>query len=383
MALTKQEKQAREERALSHSPYDRKILLLQGGGALGTYQAGAYQALFEADYNPDWVAGISIGSINAAIIAGNPPTKRVQKLRDFWQELTRTFNWPAPQGDLPRKIFNNANAMGAMFFGLPAFFKPRLPGPFLRHEGTREAISFYDTSPLLNTLERYIDFNRLNTGDMRLSLGAVDIETGNTVTFDNTEHRVGPEHILASGSLPPGFPPTEIDGRLYWDGGLVSNTPLGYVLQQLGDEEKNVLIFQVDLWSAQGAAPHNMFDVESRRKSIVYSSRTRLSTDLYRREADMRAAIKTLSEHLPEEAKKDPEIKSLMKMGQERHIDLVHLIYKKQRYETHARDYEFSRASMENHWADGWEDVIHTLDSPDWKTPPHEAANGIRVFDLN
>lgn len=382
MSPTKQQKEADSDSAETASGYHCKALVLQGGGALGAYQAGAYQALSEADHTPDWVAGISIGAINAALIAGNPPDRQVESLRHFWEEITRAFDWPAPTGGVSREMFNTASSMGAAMLGVPSFFRPRVPGSFLRGTSIPESISFYDTSPLLETLNRYIDFDRLNRGAMRLSLGAVDIESGNNVVFDNSREWIGPRHILASGSLPPGFPPTEINGRMYWDGGVLSNTPLGKVLREMEAHVERALIFQVDLWNARGRVPCNMFEAESRRKSIVYSSRTRLNTDLYRREAEMRANIKKLGERLSPQERQDPAIAAILALGQDRQVDLVHIIYKQQTYETSARDYEFSRASMRNHWKAGRKDVNHTLDHPEWQSPTQTASNGIRVFDL-
>ena len=270
-------------------PFDHIALVLQGGGALGAYQCGVYQALSEADLVPDWLAGISIGAINAAIIAGNAPENRVQRLRAFWELITATPGVPpmmpwleqiqswALHGDAARQVFGQASATTAMISGAPGFFAPRLPPPWLQPSGTLEATSYYDTAPLKSTLERLIDFDRINAGATRFSVGAVNVQSGNFAYFDTTTHRIRVEHIMASGALPPGFPAIEIDGEFYWDGGLVSNTPLAWVVD--ADSRQDTLTFQVDLWSARGDVPKTLADVSTRQKEIVYSSRTREQTD--------------------------------------------------------------------------------------------------------
>ncbi|MGC3874071.1 DUF3734 domain-containing protein [Halomonas sp. GXIMD04776] len=353
-------------------------LVLQGGGALGAYQAGAYEALMENGYTPNWVAGISIGSINAAIIAGNPPDQRIEKLRAFWEKITATLNLSAPSGDFPRGLFNAYNAWAVMLLGVSSFFKPRFPQPFLLFSGAQGATSFYDTSPLYDTLEALIDFDRINTGETRLSLGAVNIETGNFIYFDNARQRIGPEHVMASGALPPALPPVEVDGEFYWDGGLVSNTPLSHVLQQSRD--RDMLIFQIDLWNARGTVPRNLLEVQDRQKEISYSSRTRTVTDAYRRELELRRAIAEIAEHLPEATRRDPALQDYLALGERRSVDIVHLIYKRKRYESLAKDFQFSRASMQEHWQDGYQDVTREIGMPDWLAPV-EMDKGIRVFD--
>lgn len=381
MASTNPDQNAAFDAPAEQAQYDKTVLLLQGGGALGAYQAGVYEVLAEGGYAPDWIAGISIGSINAAIIAGNPPDQRAPRLRRFWERITSTFNWPAPDGDWPRTLFNTLNSLGVMACGLPDFFRPRVPSPLFRPRGAKGATSFYDTDPLLETLNELVDFERINDGEVRLTLGAVDIEQGNFVCFDSNEQRIGPEHVLASSSLPPGFPPTEINGRLYWDGGVVSNTPLAYVLKEM-PAINHALIFQVDLWNARGMIPRNLFEVEARRKDIAYSSRTRLNTDLFRREFQLREAVAKLAEHLPEEARNNPELADALALGHRRNVSLVHLIYKVKRNETHARDYEFSRASMVDHWSTGRADAQRTLTNPAWLPPRTDRNAGIRVFDM-
>jgi len=266
-------------------PFECVALLLQGGGALGAYQGGVYEALAEANIHPDWIAGISIGAINAAIIAGNPPNSRVDRLREFWTGVTSSAPWhwsgnpfiDLAQSDDTRNLLNQMSANLAAAFGAAGFFSARPLMPWLQPGGTLASTSFYDTKQLKDTLEHLVDFDRLNAGMTRFSAGAVNVRTGNFVYFDTTTHKIAPEHVMASGALPPGFPAIEIDGEHYWDGGLVSNTPLQWVIES-DPRRKDTLAFQVDLWSAQGALPRNMAEVTTRQKEIQFSSRTRAST---------------------------------------------------------------------------------------------------------
>ena len=288
-------------------PFEQIALLLQGGGALGSYQAGVYQGLAEANLHPDWVAGISIGAINSAIIAGNPPERRVERLREFWETVTkspigipyfRTIDIP---DETMRRYVNQARAMSAALFGAPNFFTPRCTPTAFMGPAEPGQVSVYDVSPLRETLERLVDFDRINARLMRFSVGAVNVRTGNFAYFDTETHRIVPEHIIASASLPPGFPATEIDGEFYWDGGLVSNTPLQWVLD--GRPRRDTIAFQVDLWSARGELPINLAEAEVRHKEIVYSSRTRHATDQYKYAQKLRVALANLLKKLPEEFK--------------------------------------------------------------------------------
>jgi NTE family protein len=360
--------------------YGQTALVLQGGGALGAYQAGAYEVLAAGGYHPDWLSGISIGAINAAIIAGNEPAKAIERLEEFWTEATSGPAYPdLPFGNDGRALANLMSASTAMLTGAPGFFQPRLPHTLFSSPGTPEALSFYDTAPLRRTLERLVDFGRINARKVRLSLGAVNIRTGIFVYFDNYERPIGPEHVMASGALPPGFPPVEIDGDLYWDGGLVSNTPLTPVLSS--GPQKDTLIFQIDLFSARGAVPRDLFEAEERRKDIVFSSRTRLNTDEFRREYALRRAITALYNRLPPEVQDDPDVRNLRQSGEGHAVAIVHLIYRDKIYETQSKDYDFSRTSMLDHWTAGRNDEFCTLQHPDW-LDASLAKVGVRVFDL-
>ena len=380
---------SRRNRIFAHQarpPFECIALLLQGGGALGAYQAGVYQALAEANLHPDWVAGISIGGINSAIIAGNPPETRVEALRDFWEHITPAPLWRSPildvlyaQGDFARGFANQFHAGLAAALGVPGFFSPRKMNPWLRPAGAREATSYYDTSAMRTTLERFVDFDRINSGEMRFSVGAVNVATGNFVYFDNTTHVIAPEHVMASAALPPGFPAIEIEGASYWDGGLVSNTPLQWVLES--EPRMDTLAFQVDLWSARGLVPRSMAEVMTRQKEIQYSSRTRANSDRFRQSQQVRNALSELLLKLPEELQTTQEYKLLSPIAEHKVYNLVQLIYRSRQYEGGSEDYEFSRASMEEHLRAGYHDTVRTLRHPEVLQRPAN-SEGVFTFDL-
>jgi NTE family protein len=353
---------------------EKIVLVLQGGGALGSYQAGVYEELADSGHMPDWVSGISIGAINAALIAGNPPERRVERLRSFWEIVSsHLLAEPVLPGEQARSMFNEASASFAVMFGLPGFFGPRFP---LTASG---ALSYYQTDPLRRTLEELVDFDLINAGKMRLSVGAVNIRTGNFAYFDNRQQVIGPEHIMASGALPPGFPPIEIDGEHYWDGGLVSNTPLQYVLDEV--PRPDMLIFQADLFSARGPMPQTLSDVTERDKDIRYSSRTRLNTDVFRQGQALRRAAYRLVSKLPDDLKDDPDAKMLYGLCCDAAVTIVHLIHRRKNYYTQSKDFEFSRVSIEEHWRSGLTDVQRTFDHKAWKTRTKPMSD-VTVFDL-
>ena len=368
-------------------PFECIALLLQGGGALGSYQAGVYEALAEADLHPDWVAGISIGAINSAIIAGNARAERVAKLRTFWEEITANplLGWTAAladswtRGDYARAIFNQMSAATALLHGATNFFTMRYPPAWLHPDGALEATSLYDTKLLKSTLERLVDFDRINSGETRLSVGAVNVRSGNLVYFDTTRHTIGPDHVIASGSLPPGFPAAEIEGEYYWDGGLVSNTPLHGVFED--GLRQDTLAFQVDLWSARGELPRNLSEVATRTKEIQYSSRTRANTDQFKHMQRIRYALAALLSKLPPGLQDSDEAKSLKAAACHKVYNIIHLIYRAKNYEGHSKDYEFSRLSMHDHWRAGYYDAIRTLRHPEVLTRPTDLA-GVFTFDL-
>jgi NTE family protein len=369
-------------------PFDCIALLLQGGGALGAYQGGVYEALAEANIHPDWVAGISIGAINAAIIAGNPPESRVDRLREFWTQVTSSalLDWSfnpfadLARGEDTRNLLNQMSANLAAAFGAAGFFAARPLMPWLQPGGTPAATSFYDTRHLKQTLERLVDFDRLNAGMTRFSAGAVNVRTGNFVYFDTTNHKIAPEHVMASGALPPGFPAVEIDGEHYWDGGLVSNTPLQWVIES-NPRRQDTLAFQVDLWSSQGSVPRNLPEVATRDKEIQFSSRTRASTSQFKNVHRVQRAIAALLQRLPGDVEENDDLEILKSVASDKVYNIVQLIYRARNYEGHSKDYEFSRLSMQDHWRAGYHDAVRTLRHPEVLARP-TSLDGVFTFDL-
>ena len=364
--------------SLSKRKYDKQIaLVLQGGGALGSYQAGVYEALAESGYQPDWVAGISIGAINSAIIAGNAPEARVAKLREFWEQVSSpSASWL----DLPLAGWQDGmrrlGAMSALMFGQPGFFRPNVVRCWTA--GTPPT-SYYDTSHLKDTLERLVDFDRINARETRFSVGAVNVRTGNFAYFDNARQMIRPEHVMASGALPPGFPAIEIDGEFYWDGGLVSNTPLQYILETL--PRHSTLAFQVDVFAARGELPSCLEDVSEREKDIRYSSRTRMGVRTFRYAHELRRNISKLLEKLPDSLKDEPEVEFLKRAACQTTMDIVELIYRPAATLGPSKDYEFLRTTMARRWDQGLSDARASLASAPWLEPaPPEVA--VRTFDI-
>ncbi|MCO5132035.1 MAG: patatin-like phospholipase family protein [Xanthobacteraceae bacterium] len=358
----------------------QRVLVLQGGGALGAYQAGAYRALRRYGFEPHWVAGISIGAINAAIIAGNSPETRVERLEEFWKMASAPVPWQSvPSNDYARSLFGEGSAALIATFGVPGFFIPRIPPTQFWPTARPEGLSFYDTSPLRATLERLVDFDRINAKATRLSIGAVNIATGNFVYFDNARQKIGPEHIMASGALPPGFPAIEIDGEHYWDGGVASNTPLDYVLDE--ETRADLLIFQADLFSARGPLPSTMQEAFEREKDIRFSSRTRLNTDQHKKIHNARKAVRDLLSKLPDNLHDEASVRYLRKAVKENTVTVVHLIYRQKNYHGMSKDYDFSRLAMLDHWASGEHDVDTSMRHRNWLEQPQRGETMV-TYDL-
>ncbi len=369
------------------SDFEDIALLLQGGGALGAYQAGVYEALSEADIAPNWIGGISIGAINGAIIAGNRPENRVPKLKGFWEQITTNPLWNewsafAPfikqGGEAVHTYWNQMSAATSMVAGVPGFFTPHMLPPWFFPPGSQAATSYYDTAGLRKTLLKFIDFDVLNTDGIRYTTSAVNVRTGNFTVFDSIKQKIGPEHVMASGALPPALPAVEIEGQQYWDGGLISNTPLQWVMDEA---ERDTLIFQVDLWNARGSFPKDMVGVMTRQKEIQYSSRTRAVTEKFRHAQRLRHNFASLYEKLPENLKETPEAKLLHDASDFNVYNLVHLIYRAHRYEGFSKDFEFSRLTMEEHWRSGYHDTVRTLRHGEVLRRP-TCAEGINVYDV-
>jgi NTE family protein len=372
-------------------PYEVVALVLQGGGALGAYQAGVYQGLTEAGIKLNYLSGISIGALNIAIIAGNAPGRRIERLTEFWETICEpNFGCPvnafAEQSffdlnDATRRSMNALSAASAIVNGQKGFFSPRFPPASSWVSGSPGAASYYDTSALKDTLERLCDFDRINSTQQHVSVGAVHVSTGNLVYFDNTRTKLQAEHFMASGALPPAFPAVEINGEYYWDGGLVSNTPLSHVLESR--PFKDTLAFQVDLWSARGRVPTNMSEVSDRMKAIQYSSRTRMITDQVRLMQNMRHLLQHMQESLPPEKRgKGPYSKIAEDLACGKRYNVVHLIYHGQPYEKQYRDFQFGLASMRNRWASGLKDIRDTLSDPARLSMP-DSNTGFVTHDVH
>ena len=360
--------------------FDQTILALQGGGALGAYQAGVYEGLAEGGLLPTWVVGISIGSINAAIIAGNPPERRVERLRTFWDRVSLYAPLTPPAWlDVMRPALNNLSAAAVMSFGIPAFFIPRVPPPVFAAEKSPGALSYYDTSPLNRTLDELVDFDLINSGKVRLSLGAVNVREGQSVYFDTTRTLITADHVRASGSLPPGFPPVTIDGEQYWDGGIVSNSPLTHVADE--KPRTRVLVIEVDVFNARGEMPQNLDQVMERAKDIQYASKMRFNTENFRQFGEMRAALGRLLCKLPSGLAEDPDAQKLAPLCDDREYTIARIINRRTTKSGNNKDYEFSRATVNEAWAAGLEDVRHSKANIEWMQPMN-LGPGVRVYDL-
>jgi NTE family protein len=372
---------ARRER---HLPYETIALVLQGGGALGAYQAGVFEGLHEAGIPLSWIAGISIGALNTAIIAGNAPEHRVARLHEFWDTICKPAATPPLPQPFEHALFNGTEATRAMLTAFQAtsaimqgqngFFQPRKPTPVPWMASAANTASWYDTAPLKATLERLCDLDRINSGQTRVSVGAVNVGTGNFVYFDSTRIELRAEHFMASGALPPAFAPMEIDGQFYWDGGVVSNTPLQEVLH--ASPRRDTLAFQVDLWSARGPIPDSLSAVSERTKDIQYSSRTRFVTDVLQREQRFRNVLREVLDKVPEKIRNEDRWCKLAKdLSCGKRYNIVHLIYQQQKFERDYKDYQFGASTMRSHWSAGLADIRKTLEHDAWlELPDNEAG---------
>ena len=335
----------------------RRVLVLQGGGALGAYQAGAFEALCACTFEPDWVAGISIGAINAALIAGNPPDKRHAALDTFWTRVTSQVAIPAipwDTGDAFNAALNEMNAGLIAMAGVPGFFRPRMPPMLFQPKDDLTKLSVYDTEPLRETLKELVDFKLINSRSVRLSVGAVDVETGRQLYFDNHTHKIGPEHIMASAALPPGFPAVKIGEAYYWDGGLASNTPLDHVMRHKGND--NLLVFQLDLFSARGQLPTSLAEIAERGKDIRFASRTAVSAKKERK------LYNAVADHPDEHHAVDAPRRGA--------VTVLQLIYRSVVPEVASRDYNFSPLAISEHRSAGQHDIDRAMKHREWLAPP-------------
>lgn len=354
----------------------RVVLVLQGGGALGAFQAGVYEALEKSSYVPNWIAGTSIGAINASIIAGNEPENRLLRLKQFWHEVAQPeyFNLNIDLPDNLRKAINEMQILPIFLMGIPTFFKPRVDSIFNMMSGNFN--SFYDTSPLHDFLNELIDFDYLNKGKIRLSLGATNINTGKIRYFDSKFDKIGPKHIMASGALPPGFPPIEVDGEYYWDGGVYSNTPLSVVLDDA--PRVDTLCFMVDLWSPSGEPPNSMDEVKHRQMDIAYSSRSDEHRKEYEDKHNLRRAIRALYQQLPTEKQELPENLTLVALGCVTNMDIVQIEYEQKAWESSTKDADFSAYSINERWKQGIEKTMKMIKGKKFNKP-HPGHIGVVI----
>jgi len=370
--------------------FEQVALVLQGGGALGSYQAGVYQAIDEAGIRLDWIAGVSIGAINGALIAGAAPADRIANLQAFWRELSCQPVWIDCLAGWPKSLveseavrigLNHLSAMSALTTGVKSMFVPRIPSAWFWPAGSVNATSVYDTTPLKEALRRFVDFDLLNAGTTRFSVGAVNVRTGNFDYFDTTTTRIEVEHILASAALPPMFAPVEIDGERYWDGGLVSNTPLQWVTEQ--DPQRDTLVFQVDLWNTRGQWPTDIAEVLTRQKEIQYASRTHASTDNFCKLQRLKNEVFDALADLPSDVGQRPSIRALKARIDRKVFRIVHLIYHARRHQGTTKDFEFSRLNIDEHWSVGYRDAVATLRHPEaLSRPEFGATEGVETFDV-
>lgn len=371
-------------------PFERVALVLQGGGALGAYQAGVFQALDEANIRVDWLCGTSIGAVNGALIAGNPPQKRVERLRDFWETVTkppvRIPNMPWFT-DLPwngnghaRYWTNRISAFTTMLHGAPGFFSPRPFPPVNSTADSPEQVSYYDITPLKETLARLVDFDLINADPMRFTVLATNVRTGERAYFDNREQTITAAHVLASASLPPSFPPTEIDGEYYWDGGVVSNSPMQFVVETRG--RHTALVFQVDLWDENGDVPLDIPSANLRAMEIHSASRINLSLEQHRNMQKFRHALRRFLDQLPERCQDDPEVQFLSEKARVKVATIVQLKYQSNKLETAGKMFEFSRLAMEEHWRAGYDDTKVALNEPAVFELP-DVTEAARIFDVH
>ncbi|MDB5763111.1 MAG: patatin-like phospholipase family protein [Herminiimonas sp.] len=345
----------------------RIALVLQGGGALGAYQAGIYQALHEHELTPDWIVGTSIGAINAALIAGNPRAIRLSRLKEFWEMVSHRDSVDMQKvPDQARRINTWLTTLDTMVHGVRGFFSPRRFSLFpLGMAVPPDEASLYDTTELSATLKRLVDFDYLNTsGGIRLTINALKVTSGELVSFDSVSQNLGVEHIMASGALPPGFPPIRVDGELYWDGGLYSNTPLETVLED--EAGVDTLCFMVDLWSAEGPEPTTLDEVQTRQKDVMYASRSKQHIEDYRRMHNLRCRLRTLESRLAPELGDTSELAEMAELASEPTMHIVRLPYSGRDWHMASKDINFSRGSIEWRWEQGYRDAMRAIRHAGW-----------------
>jgi NTE family protein len=382
-------KPGEEKSARRSLAFDGVALVLQGGGALGAYQAGVFQAIHEAKVEVSWVCGTSIGSVNGALIVGNPPEKRVERLREFWETITPPrvsflnipwfFRVSLDENSQVRYWANKVSIFTTMMQGTPGFFSARPFPPINSPAEDPNQVSYYDISPLKTTLAKLVDFDLINSRPMRLSVGTTNVRTGASIYFSSNERPLNISHILASASLPPGFSPTEIDGEYYWDGAVVSNTPMQHVIDNR--QRDSALIFQVDLWDPNGEVPLDIPSAFLRATEIHSASRVNISIEQYKKMEKYRHALCSFFDRLPEQYQNDPDAKFLEQEARVKAATIVQLKYQSRKYEVSGKTFEFSRRAMDEHWQAGYEDTKTALAEPAVLDPP-SVAEALRIFNV-
>ncbi|HEX6218146.1 MAG TPA: patatin-like phospholipase family protein [Sphingomicrobium sp.] len=359
------------------------VLVLQGGGALGAYQVGVYEALHEAGIAPEWVIGTSIGAINAALIAGSKPGERLDKMCEFW---SRVQNDQFVPGGLPAWMATATRNMIAISNGVPAFFSPNplaFTSPHYRLGA--DSAGYYSVAPLRRTLEELVDLDQLNNGGTRITVGASSVRTAEMRYFDSRDMPLSIDHVMASGALPPGFPPVRIDGELYWDGGILSNTPVEVVFDD--NPRRNSLVFAVHIWNPHGPEPETIWEVMNRQKDVQYSSRAASHIKRQRQLHRMRHIIAELSKMVPAEKLRDNRFGEFSSYGCLTRMHVVRLLAPALDYEDHSKDIDFSAHGIRQRREAGYRDTMQTLEKAPWRDPVdeiegfilHEASGGLMV----
>ena len=342
------------------------VLVLQGGGALGAYQAGVYQAMHEAGIEPDWVIGTSIGAINAALIAGNRPERRLERLRAFWDrvELQASVAGPLDWLGMGKLVVNMTTVMR----GIPAFFEPNLAAMRgMQANVGVESASYYSTEPLRRTLGELVDFEYLAESPTRLTVGAVNACTGAMRYFDSRKERLVVDHVMASGALPPAFAAVRIDGHPYWDGGIYSNTPIEAVLDD--NPRRDSLIFAVNVWHEAGPEPESIWQVIGRQKDIQYASRADSHIVRQKQIHRLRHVIRELTKQLPADKQAESYVKELAAYGCSTTMHVAHLVAPRLDGEDHTKDIDFTAAGVRARRQAGYADTLRMIERSPWRAP--------------
>ncbi|MBW8733257.1 MAG: patatin-like phospholipase family protein [Asticcacaulis sp.] len=364
-------------------PFDRQrygqvVLVFQGGGALGAYQAGVYQALHEHGVEPDWVIGTSIGAINAALIAGNAPENRLDRLREFWNRMRHSHAVQA-FGGVPYIGAQMAHGL-TMLSGVQSFFQPNpLAWLGLQTPLGAESAAYYQTRPLEKTLGELIDLDLLNAGAPRLTVGAAQVQTGDMHYFDSRDAPLNLKHIMASGALPPAFPAVRIDGELYWDGGILSNTPVEAVFDD--NPRRNGLVFAVHIWNPSGPEPDSLWTVMNRQKDLQYTSRAASHIKRQKQIHKLRHVIAELARKVPEADRNDPAVRELAGYGCLTQMHVVRLLAQPLKGEDHLKDIDFSPSGIQARWEAGYADTLRVLAKAAWTAPHHDPLDGFILHE--